>query len=54
MAKGLEFDQVIVPDVTDNTYTTLMDRNLLYVACRRAMHKLALTFVGELTRLLPQ
>ena len=53
MAKGLEFDQVIVPNVTHKNYNTLMDRNLLYVACTRAMHKLALTFAGELTQLIP-
>ncbi|MPZ20770.1 MAG: AAA family ATPase [Luteitalea sp.] len=52
MAKGLEFDQVIVPDVTDQNYNTSMDRNLLYVACTRAMHKLTLTFAGEPTRLI--
>lgn len=54
MAKGLEFDQVIVSDVSDKNYNTLMDRNLLYVACTRAMHKLTATFVGDLTRFIPQ
>jgi DNA helicase II / ATP-dependent DNA helicase PcrA len=52
MAKGLEFDHVIVPDVTDRNYHTSMDRNLLYVACTRAMHKLTLTFAGDLTKLI--
>jgi DNA helicase II / ATP-dependent DNA helicase PcrA len=47
MAKGLEFDQVIVVDVTDWNYKTSMDRNLLYVACTRAMQKLTLTFGGN-------
>ncbi|MEX2491256.1 MAG: 3'-5' exonuclease [Nitrospirales bacterium] len=54
MAKGLEFDQVIVPHATHKNYNTLMDRNLLYVACTRAMHKLALTFAGEVTQLIPR
>lgn len=44
MAKGLEFDRVIVPEVTDTNYTTDMERNLLYVACTRAMHQLDLTY----------
>lgn len=43
LAKGLEFDEVIVPDAGDKTYRTAMDRNLLYVACTRAMHNLTLT-----------
>lgn len=51
MAKGLEFDQVIVPDVSDKNYNQEIDRNLLYVACTRAMHKLDLIFVGSKSRL---
>ncbi|RUR26729.1 helicase [Vreelandella andesensis] len=47
MAKGLEFDRVIVPDVTATHYATQMERNLLYVACTRAMHQLDLTFHAE-------
>ncbi|MDP1570970.1 MAG: AAA family ATPase [Vicinamibacterales bacterium] len=53
MAKGLEFDQVLVPFVTDTQYQTPMDRNLLYVACTRAMHRLTLTRAGDLTRWIP-
>ncbi|MEX1215674.1 UvrD-helicase domain-containing protein [Saccharospirillum sp.] len=52
MAKGLEFDRVIVPEATDKLYHTEMDRHLLYVACTRAMHRLALTHSGEVTALL--
>ncbi|WP_275286353.1 HelD family protein [Halomonas elongata] len=52
MAKGLEFDRVIVPDATARHYATEMDRNLLYVACTRAMHRLALTHVGPPSPLL--
>ncbi|GHC18014.1 HelD family protein [Aidingimonas halophila] len=47
MAKGLEFDRVIVPDVSERNYVTEMDRNLLYVACTRAMHRLTLTHTGR-------
>jgi len=53
LAKGLEFDRVIVPDASVRTYQTEMDRNLLYVACTRAMHRLALIAVGEASALLP-
>ena len=45
MAKGLEFDQVIVPDVTAENYDSPMDRSMLYVACTRAMHRLTLTYI---------
>ena len=50
MSKGLEFDEVIVPSV--NTYYSDYDRSLLYIACTRAMHKLKLTYTGELTQLI--
>ncbi|MWJ29294.1 AAA family ATPase [Halomonas sp. ZH2S] len=47
MAKGLEFDRVVVPDASEKNYTTDMERNLLYVACTRAMHRLTLTYIGQ-------
>lgn len=49
MAKGLEFDQVVVPEVDAENYQTPRDRNLLYVACTRAMHRLVLTHAGTVT-----
>lgn len=52
MSKGLEFDQVIVPGISAPLYKTALDRNLLYIACTRAMHKLDLTCWGEKTTLL--
>lgn len=52
MSKGLEFDQVLLPQVDGETYHTDFDRNLLYVACTRAMHRLSLTCVGKATPLL--
>ncbi|MFN3655929.1 MAG: HelD family protein [Pseudolabrys sp.] len=53
LAKGLEFDRVIVPDASAQNYHTEMDRNLLYVACTRAMHRLTVIAVGELSHLIP-
>lgn len=47
LAKGLEFDSVIVPYATARNYFTEPDRQMLYVACTRAMHKLSLTYVKE-------
>jgi len=52
MAKGLEFDEVIIPGVTAEAYSSEYDRSLLYVACTRAMHKLTLSFHGSITEFL--
>lgn len=46
MAKGLEFDEVIIPEVDDENYHSEIDRNMLYVAVTRAMHRLTLTYSG--------
>ena len=53
MAKGLEFDEVIVPFVNSDNYHSEYDRGLLYIACTRSMHKLTLTYQGEMTGFLP-
>lgn len=47
LAKGLEFDQVIVPYCTEKNYQTEPDRQMLYVACTRTMHKLCLTHTAK-------
>lgn len=52
MAKGLEFDQVIIPFANAQNYATDTDRQMLYVAATRAMHKLDLTFTREKSELL--
>jgi DNA helicase-2/ATP-dependent DNA helicase PcrA len=52
MSKGLEFDEVIIPAANTATYSSEYDRSLLYIACTRAMHRLSLTYTGELTRLI--
>ncbi|HEK4871127.1 TPA: ATP-binding domain-containing protein [Clostridioides difficile] len=52
MSKGLEFDEVIIPSVNSKTYYSDYDRSLLYIACTRAMHKLKLTYTGELIQLI--
>lgn len=49
LAKGLEFDEVIVPGASARNYHTEVDRSMLYVACTRAMHRLTLTYTGEPT-----
>jgi DNA helicase-2/ATP-dependent DNA helicase PcrA len=40
LAKGLEFDQVVVPFVSGSAYRNEFEKGLLYVACTRAMHQL--------------
>ena len=50
-SKGLEFDGVIVYDVSNN-YSTQLDRNLLYIASTRALHKLTLISIDKQSNLI--
>ncbi|MCC0718866.1 UvrD-helicase domain-containing protein [Clostridioides sp. ZZV14-6105] len=52
MSKGLEFDEVVIPSVNNKTYYNDYDRSLLYIACTRTMHRLKLTYTGNLTQLI--
>ncbi|MCA1745655.1 MAG: ATP-binding domain-containing protein, partial [Bacteroidales bacterium] len=52
LAKGLEFDRVLVVHVTDKNYHNEVDRSMLYVACTRAMHQLKVSFVKKPSPLL--
>ncbi|OGX81644.1 HelD family protein [Hymenobacter coccineus] len=52
LAKGLEFDEVIVPFADARTYRTEVDRGMLYIACTRAMHRLTLTHSRPVTAFL--
>lgn len=52
LAKGLEFDEVIVPFVSDEHYQNDLDKRLLYIACTRALHQLTLTFTDKGSRFL--
>lgn len=47
MAKGLEFDEVIVPQANNKNYCSEIDKSMLYVAVTRAMHKLTVTYWGK-------
>ncbi|MGO4274921.1 3'-5' exonuclease, partial [Paenibacillus sp. TAF58] len=52
LTKGLEFDAVLLMDVTAGHYeATFMDAKLLYVGCTRALHELWLMAPGELSPL---
>ncbi|MEN2666272.1 ATP-binding domain-containing protein [Listeria aquatica] len=47
LAKGLEFDSVIVLDASKEAYALEEERTLLYTICSRAMHDLVVTSNGS-------
>ncbi|MES0836822.1 HelD family protein [Nocardiopsis tropica] len=53
LAKGLEFDEVIVARASLEEYGSETDRSLLYIACTRALHRLTLTHSGRPSPHLP-
>lgn len=54
MAKGLEYDAVIVYEVNEEAYHESEDKQLLYIACTRALHRLSLCHTGELSHFLAE
>ncbi len=52
MAKGLEFDAVLVYNVNDENYNSADDKKLFYIASTRALHRLALFYTGKQSRFL--
>lgn len=52
LAKGLEFDAVIINNANENIYSSknTLDMKLLYVAITRALHKLEIVYSGTLTK----
>ncbi|QYR19680.1 AAA family ATPase [Paenibacillus sp. sptzw28] len=51
LAKGLEFDAVLIADADSHSFGG-NDAKLLYVGCTRALHKLKLLYNGTITQLL--
>ncbi len=49
LAKGLEFDAVLVNSVEDVEYHIPEDRNLLYTVCTRALHELYLYYFDTMS-----
>lgn len=47
LAKGVEFDAVLVYDASSEAYGRENERKLLYTACTRAMHRLQLYTTGD-------
>ncbi len=53
LVKGLEFDCVIMADVSQDVYPDAeLDARLLYVCLTRPLHKLICCYIGEITPLL--
>ena len=50
LAKGVEFDAVLIYDGSDRKYTREAERKLFYTACTRAMHLLDIYALGEPSR----
>lgn len=49
LAKGVEFDAVLISNASQNCYGQESERKLFYTACTRAMHELHLFYTDELT-----
>ncbi|MGN7762463.1 RNA polymerase recycling motor HelD [Paenibacillus sp. 22594] len=49
LAKGVEFDAVLIYDASLQSYHQESERKLFYTACTRAMHRLLLYTTGEWT-----
>ncbi|TMV46898.1 helicase [Paenibacillus mesophilus] len=47
LAKGVEFDGVVIYDASSGTYGRESERKLFYTACTRAMHELHVCYIGE-------
>lgn len=54
LAKGLEFDAVVVWEASKVTYHDDDERQLMYTICSRAMHQLSVIAIGELSPLFDQ
>lgn len=52
LAKGLEFDVVLIYGASNKNYNSEDERLLLYTCCTRALHVLNIYYLGEITSLL--
>lgn len=52
LAKGLEFDVVLIYNAGDKNYNCEEERLLFYTACTRALHILRIYYLGKCTKLL--
>ncbi|USB32163.1 RNA polymerase recycling motor HelD [Paenibacillus sp. YPG26] len=54
LAKGVEFDAVLIYDGSEASYARETERKLFYTACTRAMHLLHIYSVGEISPFIAQ
>lgn len=54
LAKGVEFDAVLIFDGSNDKYTRESERKLFYTACTRAMHLLHVYSAGEPSRFITE
>lgn len=54
LAKGVEFDAVLLHDASEERYGRESDRRLFYTACTRAMHELHLFHTGKVSPFVAQ
>ncbi|MGC6770422.1 HelD family protein [Enterococcus sp. LJL51] len=52
LSKGLEFDHVLIYDISEEKYHSERDKKILYTAISRAMQSVYLTYSGNLSKLL--
>ncbi|MNN95196.1 Helicase IV [compost metagenome] len=54
LAKGVEFDAVLIYDGSNEKYTREAERKLFYTACTRAMHLLHIFSIGAPSRFISE
>lgn len=54
LAKGLEFDAVLVVNADEANYSQTEERHILYTICTRALHRLALFYSGNVSPFISQ
>ena len=54
LAKGLEFDAVIIPDADEINYNNDIDRQIMYISFTRALHKLIICSSGNVASFLKE
>jgi DNA helicase-2/ATP-dependent DNA helicase PcrA len=54
LAKGLEFDAVIISSIENDDFSKEEDRKLLYTVCTRALHELNLYYFDDLSRFIKE
>jgi DNA helicase-2/ATP-dependent DNA helicase PcrA len=54
MSKGLEFDAVLIYNDDEENYKNENERKLFYTVCTRALHKLYIYFIKDISPILKE